>query len=189
RKTIRLAHRRRADNLDGQAEVRDHVPNDRELLKILLAKYREIRLHDVEELGDYRAHAVEVTGTEFAVEQPRELRHHDSRAAAGAFRVHLGDVRHEHEIAARRGEHSLVLLRRPRIVREIFVRSELHRIHEDAGDEAIAPLARELDETDVPRMQVTHGGHERHALPLTMPALDARADGGNGRDGVHVAFA
>src|SRR5580700_11085307 len=68
---------------------------------------------------------------------------------------------------------------------EVLVRSELHRIHKDAGDEARGTAARRLDQTDVARMQISHGRHKGDAFALRTPALHPLAHRGIGRDRVH----
>src|SRR5207248_2375082 len=64
--------------------------------------------------------------------------------------------------------------------------AELHRVHEDAGDEALAVPARRVDEAHVPGVQIPHGGHEGHAPAFAAPAAHARVHGGNRGDGLHA---
>jgi hypothetical protein len=75
-------------------------------------------------------------------------------------------------IAAGVLEHAGIGRGRARIVREVLVRTELHRVHEDARDELVAVSARGLDEAHVAGVQVAHRGHEHHALPCLVPARD-----------------
>ena len=55
--TISLALGGLADHLKIEIQVRHHAPDDRQLLKILLAKHRHIRLHQIKQLGDNGGHA------------------------------------------------------------------------------------------------------------------------------------
>jgi hypothetical protein len=185
RETVGLAHGRRADDRDAQAQVRDHATDDRQLLEILLAEDRDVRIDDVEQLRDDGRDAFEMSGTKLAAQDVGNFRHFDARRAIRAVRIDLRDLRHEHEIAPRGLEHRRVLSRRARIVREILVGPELHRVHEDARDETLAVPLRGLDETDVPGMQVAHRRHEHDPFARGPPARDVFAHGGDRSGGQH----
>src|SRR6185312_9749169 len=145
-KSVRLPYRRRRDDAHRQAEVGHHPADDGELLEVLFPEYGDVGLHDMKELRDYRRDALEVSGPELSVEDARESRYLDARRALSAVGIDLGDIGHEHEIAACLGQHARILRRRAGIVGEILVRPELHGIDEEAGDEAVAVAARGLDE-------------------------------------------
>ena len=81
-------------------------------------------------------------------------------------RIDLLRIRHEHEIAARGAQHLRIFRRRARVVREVLVGAELHRIYENARNEARRAAARRLDQADVARMQVAHGWHKGDALAI-----------------------
>src|ERR1700677_1693523 len=70
--TIRIAHGGGWNDGDRHAEVGGHPADDGELLEVLFAEHCDVRLDDVEELGDDGCHAFEMSGTEFAVEDARE---------------------------------------------------------------------------------------------------------------------
>ena len=53
-------------DLDGKREVRTSCAHDLQLLVVLLAEERPARPRGVEQLGDHRGHAVEVTGADRA---------------------------------------------------------------------------------------------------------------------------
>src|SRR5262249_29155123 len=156
-----------ADDLNWHAEVHHHASDDGELLEVLLAEDRDIGLDDVEELRDDRAHALEVTRAELTIEDARESRHLDARRALCAVGIDLVDVGHEHQAAAGAGEHALILARSAWVLCPVLIRPELHRVDEDARDEAVAVAARRLDEAHVPSVKIPHGRDEGDAQPLT----------------------
>jgi len=183
RETVGLAHGGRADDLDRQTQIGSEPADDRELLIVLLAEHRDVGLNDVEQLRHDRGDAFEVPGTELAAQNLRKPRHLHARRVLVARRVDLRDVGHEHEIAARGLEHALVLARRTRVMREVLVRSELHRIDEDARDEAVSAAPRDLHETEMTRVEIPHRGDEGDAFARTPPcahALSNRRDRGHG---------
>jgi hypothetical protein len=186
REPVGIAYRGRADDFHRHAQVRDHAADDGQLLKVLLAEHRDVRLHDVEQLRHHGADALEKPRAKFALQDARQSRHLDARGALGAVGIDLAHFGAEHEVAAGSGQHAGVLERRARIVREVLVRPELHRIHENAGDEALAVAACRIDETHVSGVQVAHGRDEGHpqALPAPGPhVLANRADRGYGVHG------
>src|SRR5579885_2594887 len=183
--TVRCANRRGRDDGDRHAEIGHHPPDDGELLEVLLAEYGYVRLHYMEELCNDGRDALEVAGTELTVENARESRHLDARGSLRAVGIYLDNVRHEHQVAARVGQHSGVLRWRARIMREVLVGTELHRIDEDAGDKTIPVAARQLDQAYVPGVEIAHGGDEGDAPSLAAPAPHALAHAGNSGDGLH----
>ena len=96
--------------------------------------------------------------------------------------VELRLVRREHEVAADAAQHLAVVLERARIGVEIFVRRELQPVHEDARDDRSAALLGELDEREVARVQVAHGGHEGGVGG----ACEGQAQFGDGVDDAHA---
>ena len=77
---IRLAHGRHGTDEHGQIQVRDHAPDDRKLLGVLLAEVGDIRLHDMEKLRNHCRDAAEVPGTKRAAQTFRN----SSNVHAGA---------------------------------------------------------------------------------------------------------
>src|SRR5262249_4170866 len=125
-----------------------------------------------------------VTRTELALENAGQARNLEARCALRTVRVDLGDIGHEHEAAAGPGQHACVVFRCARVVRKVLVRTELHRVDEDARHETLAVAARRLDEAHVPGVQIPHGRDEGDAQALTAPGSHMLADGGDRGDGV-----
>jgi hypothetical protein len=125
----------------------------------LLAEYSDVRRRDVEELRDHRAHALEMPGTEIAVQPQRDLGRRD--VDLRRMRIHLLLVGREHDVAAGFPEQLHVALERARIAIEVAAGIELQAVHEDGRDDALAVPVRELHQREVSRVQVAHGGHER----------------------------
>jgi hypothetical protein len=144
-----------------------------------------VGLNDIQQFGDDGRDALKVSRTELAIQNLRQHRYFHAGRIFRTVGVDLLHIRHEHEVAARGGQHALVLTRRARIVRIVLVGSELHGIDEDAGDKALAMLAGRLDEAHVSGMQVAHGRHECDTLALRVPAAHALANMGDGGDRFH----
>jgi len=70
-----------------------------------------------------------------------------------------------------------------RVAGEVFVRAELGRIDEDAGDHAVGVLPGQRDQRVVTCMQVAHGRDQRDAQALALPAVDDGAQTGQFGDG------
>ena len=84
RQAVRFAHRGHADDLHGHIQIRDHAPDHRQLLRILFAELRAIRLHDLEQLQHHRGHAAEMARPESAFHVIRHPSHfHESRLRRG----------------------------------------------------------------------------------------------------------
>ena len=82
-----------------------------------------------EELRDDRRDAVEVSGAVRALEHGREALH--AHAGPEALGVHRGALGRKDGVHARRPAALEVRLERPRVAREVLVRPELERVHED----------------------------------------------------------
>jgi hypothetical protein len=185
REAIGLARRGRADDLDRHAQIDRGAPDDQELLVVLLAEHRDVRLHDVEQLRDDRSDAHEVTGPERAAQDVLEHRHMDARGRLLSARIDVGDFGREQQIDVQRIQHTPVVSGRARVSGEILVRTELQRIDEDADDHALRQLRRTADETAVAGVQVAHRRHERDALAVAPPGGHERAQFTRSGYGVH----
>ena len=89
-------------------EVGNHPPDDRQLLRVLLAEIRHVGLNDVEQLQHHGRDAVEMAGPVSPAQVIGQSA--DVHRAAQRARIHLGDRRREHEVdaelpAQRRGRH------------------------------------------------------------------------------------
>jgi hypothetical protein len=64
---------------------------------------------------------------------------------------------------------SLVTLERARIGLEIFTLAKLRRVYENADNDPLSVFARQLDQRQVPGMQITHRRHERDVFVMMTP--------------------
>ena len=172
REAVRGADRLGGNDLDRHVELLHHAADDLELLAVLLAEHRDVRLHEVEELEDDRAHAVEEPGPRRALELLGERRRLD--AIDLRRRIHLLFLRIEEHVDAFALEPRAVGLQRPRIAVEVLVRAELQPIDEDAGDDGVAVLAGDPAQRQVAVVQVAHRRDERDALEAARGAPRAR---------------
>ena len=129
--------------------------------------------------------APRVPGAERAAENVREPGHVDDGAADAARGVHLFDGRVKKRIDAIFAQQAGIVVRRTRIRAEILGRPELHRVDEDAGDDAPAMQVRSRHEARMSHVQVAHGGYERDALAREPPARDGCAELRDPRDCLH----
>lgn len=167
------------DDRDRQGELRHHALDDAQLLVVLLAEHRGLRLHDVEELQHHRAHAVEEPAPELALEDVAELgRRRDLVALRN--RVHLALVGREHDVDARALELRAVGGEGARVGVEVLVRGELQPVHEDRRHRAVAVTLRDAHEPEVALVQVAHGRHAGHRAPA-----QRAAELGDGGDDLH----
>src|SRR6266702_4601866 len=72
----------------------------------------------------------------------------DARRPLHAVGIDLGHIGHEHQAAARVRQHPLILGWGARIVREVLVGPELHRVDENTRDEALAVTAGRIYQAD-----------------------------------------
>ena len=89
REAVGVAQGGRADDLDRHAQIGHHAADDGELLEVLLAEHRHVRARRYGTAGDHGGHALEMPGAEIAIEDARQIRHLDARAALGAVRIDL----------------------------------------------------------------------------------------------------
>lgn len=88
--TVSLAHDGTADDGHVHVQVGHHALDDGELLGVLLPEKSAMRLHDVEELRDHRAHAAEVPRARGAAQRVGERFHdHEGVVGRGVHVVHF----------------------------------------------------------------------------------------------------
>src|SRR5690606_15621610 len=93
------------------------------------------------------------------------------------FRVHLAFTRSKQNVDVALALKLLdVGLQGARIAVEVLVGAELQPVDEDAGHDGAAMLARQFHQSQMPRMQVAHGGHERD-MQLTAQLVAQLFDG------------
>ena len=157
---VRVPLRRHPDDLDREAEFPRHLPDDEELLVILLAEYGHVRLHLLEQARHHRRHAVEMAGPRGAIQHAAELAR--AHRYLGPIRVHGGRVGSPQQGAARLVEHLRVARLAPRIGGKILIGSELGGIDEDRGDDVRRAPLRLGDEGHVAGVKGAHRRDERH---------------------------
>jgi drug/metabolite transporter (DMT)-like permease len=162
REAVRCTDRLGGDDLDRHVELLHHAADDLELLTVLLAEHRDVGLHEVEQLEDDRAHAVEESGPRRALELLAKRRRLD--AVDLRRRVHLLFLRIEEHVDPFALEARAISLQRPRIAVEVLVGAELKAIDEDAGNDGVAVLAGDPAQGQMAIVQIAHRGDEGDAL-------------------------
>ena len=124
-----------AHDLDRQAEVGDHLPDQHELLVVLLAEDRDVGPDQAEQLGHHGEHAAEVAGPDLALEHVRERSGLDGhRRLLGPARVDLLDGRGEDDVDALLLADLEVEVEGARVAVEVLAGAELERVDEHRGD-------------------------------------------------------
>ena len=91
------------------------------------------------------------------------------------FRVDLFNARGKDQSIARCRQLFLVFNQGSRVGVQVFIGSELHRVHENTGDDDIGGLGRLAHQRDMALVQVAHGGYQADGLTLLAIAPQNRA--------------
>ena len=166
REVIRFTHNRHRQNFNRIAKIAHHPRDDGQLLKIFLTKCGDVWLDDVEKFCDDGANAPEVTGTPFAF-QPFGERSFLHPRRSGVTGVHLSVQRREDNIHGFTGAKRGIGLDVTRIPVEIFLRTELRRIHVNTHHRRGITGARPAHQRGMASVQRTHRRHQRE--PATRP--------------------
>ena len=161
------------------------MPNDQQLLVVLLPEHGQIGPHQVEQLRHDHGDPGEVPGTERAAQHVAQSRHDHLCVPLGAVRIQLLSRGGEQEIAAVLPKPDRIRLQRARVGAEILGRSELGRVHEHAGHHPAGALAGQPYQGVVPVVQVAHRGDEADLVPAPAQLRDRGAELQHGMDGAH----
>ena len=134
-----------------------------------------MRLHDVEELRDHRAHAAEVPRARGAAQRVGE-RLHDHEGVVGRG-VHVVHFRVEDDVDAVALADARIAFEIARVGLVVLARPELDGVDEYRDDDSVARRAGGVHEALVALVQRPHGGHKPDGEPLGLPG---------GRPGLHV---
>ncbi len=171
--SVRLPHRGRHQDVHGQVQVLHHPADDGGLLQVLLAEEGQVRLHQVEQLGDHRGHPAEMARTEPPAQGVAHGPHFDGRAEAGGIDLRrLGNEQDGHPQAQ---AQVLVPLQVPGIPGQVLPGAELGGVHEHRNHRGVAPGRALADQGGVPFVQVAHGGDEADALAALAHGLEGDA--------------
>src|SRR5262245_36447237 len=162
-----------ADDLDLEIQVSHQPSNQLQLLVVFLAKDRHMGPHDIEQLRDYRANSLEVTGSMGAAQKHAQFVHIHMRLVA--LRIDLSYRGVEQNISMLLFQQCSVPFKVARISSKVFVGTELCRVDENRDNEAIAPLLPIPRKTQMGVVKNSHCGDKDDAfssitLELT-PAL------------------
>ncbi len=190
RDPVGLAHERAAAYVDGQVQVRRHLPDHRELLVVLAAEERGRRADDREQLRDDGRHPVEVHRAGRAAEplgEPVDVHGRQRRTV----RVHLLDRRHEQHVDTLGLGRRRVALEVTRVRGEVLVRPELRRVDEQRDDDDVRRGARgAASASGDPRGSSPSSGRARRCRPaptrLPRSALAASAIAARRRSSQHA---
>ena len=152
-----------ADDFQAEEQIADHAANDGQLLVVFLAEDGGMGTDDVEELGHHGADAAKMAGSLRAAESARKLGFvHESRIAR---RIHLVRTRRENRIRAMRSANFQIGLHGARVFGQVFVRTELRWVNENADHDGAALAgvrACRIDQRSMAGVQRTHRRDEEN---------------------------
>ena len=167
---------RAADHLDGKLKVADHAAQQHQLLKVLLPQHHDVGRDDAEQPQDHRRHAIEMPRTARGAQFAAQLGHRHLDRRLDTVRVDVLVVRRKNQVhQPLPGQQRLVVRQGARIGVEILAGPELRGIDEDAADDPVGMLARDIHQAQVPPVQIPHGGNQGHGLVGQPPATDQLA--------------
>src|SRR5215213_9961704 len=144
-------------------EISNDLPDDGNLLGVLLAKVCDVRMDDVEQLQTDGSDAVEVTGAEQSLESNGGSPHLNGGRIS--WRIDFFHRRDEHRIDSCRRRNLQVPCLVTRICGEVGQLVELAGIDEDGSDHVTAFGPRRGEQGDMPLMQCAHRWHEADEAP------------------------
>ena len=162
-----VPHGRRADDFGGNIQIADQPPHDHQLLPVLLAENRHIRLDLVQQLGDHQGHAAEHLRPECAFQSIG--RPPDVDRGGRSRRIHFLHCRREQEVTTCPGQKFRVPSLLPRIGSKVLMGGELGRVDEDTGDDPVRALSGLPNQRQMPCVQGTHGRHKADGESLPSP--------------------
>jgi hypothetical protein len=101
---------------------------------------------------------LKVPGSKRAAQVLAQHRHGDPRALSAG--IHFSRRGREHQVGAGAGQELDITLQVARVALEVFVRSELGRVDEDADGHALGVTARHLHQPQMPGMERAHRRYE-----------------------------
>ena len=137
------------------------------------------RLYDIEEFEYDGRNAPEMTGTHFTLKLILDTGRIDIVLLRFRIKVALG--RREQQINVRFPEFFAVGFKGARVFLEIFIRTELQTIDENARGNRLPVFARLHHQREVAIVQVTHGRDEDHAAMVSQGVAQV----GNGGVNLH----
>jgi hypothetical protein len=161
RQTVFFPHCRHADNLHREIQVAHHSSHNYELLKIFLAKYRDIGRENIEEFCHDGANALKMTGARSTAESPGQNRFLDCDRAV--VEIHFLNAGPEEEIHARAAAQFFVRFFQPGITIKIGPGFELQWINETTNENFSAEggvITRHVNQFEMSFMQSTHRRNE-----------------------------
>ncbi|KAG1466432.1 hypothetical protein G6F57_013260 [Rhizopus arrhizus] len=172
---ILVAHDLRPHDLDRERQLGHHLPDHGQLLVVLAAEHRHVRLHLQEQARHHRAHAIEVARAAGTLQHLAHARGVHLRGLVHAQRVHRLHAGQPHGVAADLLQPGHIGLGRTRVATEVFIGAELGRVDEDARHHLVGVLARQGHQRMMAAMQVAHGRHQCHAQAFALPLADLLA--------------
>src|ERR1044071_5893627 len=172
-----------ADDFHVHTEIAHHPADHLELLIIFFPENGDLRLNDIEKLGNDRGHAAKMVRPHGSTERQGQLLGLDRGLRGGPTNLRGGGK--EKRVDAFVLQKPLVTLQVAWIRREVLAWTELHRVDEDRHDNALAALLGVAHQREMPLVQVAHGRHEHDAaIPAALVGAPA-AHGGDRFEDLH----
>ena len=163
--SVGLAHRGHSDDVNPEALA--HEADDRELLSILLAEYRHLGRHDLEQSEHDGGDTGEVSGSMLTFETFGDRPRIDGRHRT--LGVDLGDTRREHGVDALGDAGCQVGREISWVGIEVGGPIELGRVHEDRYHHPVGSPVCLAYEFDVSLMEGSHRWNHGDGVSLGDP--------------------
>ena len=180
RQPVEFPHGGADDDFDEEVQVPHHLFDDGDLLGVFLSKVGFLRLDGVEEFGNDGGHAAEMTGAHGSLEEFGQRFHFDPGLKAG--RVHLLLRGCPDHISAFVTEFGQITFQIAGVGGQVLGGTKLGGVDEDAGNDGFTFPAGDVDEGEMPRMEVAHGGDEAEGFG---EFCEGSAEGREGGEGLH----
>ena len=108
----------------------------------------------MKQLRHHRRHAAKMPGPRHSIQPVAHAFNFNKRARPNW--IHLLRARRKHQIHALSLQQRAIRIPRPRILREVLIRSKLCGIHKDRHHHRIALLSRRANQRHMARMQRPH---------------------------------
>ena len=203
REAVGLAKRRKAQDLDRDEQISDHLPHGHELLKVPFTENHRVGRHDVDQLEQQGEPRADVARPMRALEDRRQACDVDPGAKLGADGKDFlnrrreqdvrSDVLQQRAIGFMMGRHdvlqpilrvrsadSLQIAAAARSARVLGIGDETH-------DDAVGAILCLGDQPHVALVDRSRGRHECHPPPLRSPEPNAIANRCTAREHFHGA--
>ena len=162
---VGLPDGRAPHQLDGKTKVSNQPSDHRHLLQIFLTEVSPVGLHNVEQFSHHDADAVEMARPEGSFHDHFQFA--EVEPQGGWLRIHFRYRRGQHNVAASRFQHPVVIVGGAGVAGKVVGVVELGRVYKNAGHNQIIRLPGRFNKAHVAFVQGTHCRDKANELNRT----------------------